>query len=93
MNNFLEFKDEKPEDAAAIHGMVIQSVKQAKAEYPDVSEDAEKRALALAYDGLDLLLNFPGPVDYIVKDLVIPMLPDLIKWAMEELNKVMNNGQ
>lgn len=88
-SNFLTLKDERPEDAAAVHGVIIQSVKQAKQENPSDDDAAEKRALTLAYEGLDLLLGFPGPVDYIVKDLVIPMLPGLIKWAMEELSNLM----
>lgn len=63
---------------------------------PEEGQNAkEAAALKMAYDALDLLINAPGPVDWAVKEVVIPQLPAFFKWVAEQLHNlgVFKRGQ
>jgi hypothetical protein len=78
-----------PEKAAAVQTALTQIAKEVEDKNPHAESDAkEAAALKKAYDALDLLINAPGPVDFVVKDLVIPHLPAFFRWVTEELHKL-----
>lgn len=81
--------EQKPREMGAVEAEIVKAVAKVEKENPD-KPGGEKEALALqiAYDALDMLMGFPGPVDHLMKSFVIPHIPQLIKWAVDEFNKI-----
>jgi len=88
IDQFEKIKQDNPEAAAQVESVLFQSVKQVQQDMPD-GGDKEKQlaALRMTYDALDLLIGAPGPVDMLVKNFLIPAIPDMIDWAVAELKK------
>lgn len=93
MNNFQELQNKYPQAAEAIKEVAEQAVLKAEATGADGPEKAEAARDAIietmkaTYDGADMFFDFPGPVDYLVKNALIPMLPGLIDWVVDLFNQ------
>jgi len=89
MLELLDLFKEKPAEMGVVQHEVLLAVAQVEKDSDGKSGfEKEAEALKLAYDAIDMLVNFPGAVDHIVKSMVIPHIPQLIKWAVDEFNKL-----
>lgn len=93
MSLFEGFSDLPAEQAVAVQTALTQVAKVVEdapvLETPAEGQNAkEATALKLAYDALDFLIEAPGPVDWVVKEAVIPQLPAFFKWVAEQLHKL-----
>lgn len=87
-----KFKSENPEVAAKLEDTVKDHVKQAEHMLDGAPGDAKQQqaftsALAAIYDGADLFFGFAGPIDILVKNVIIPALPGLIDSAVAWFNE------
>ena len=88
MNKIEQLKNNNPEAAAQVEAALFQSVQTVEQTMPNADNKAKQiAALQLTYDALDLLIGAPGPVDILIKNFLIPSIPDLIDWAVAELKK------
>ena len=93
MSLFEGFAELPEAQAVAVQTALTQVAKQVETAgalpTPEGGQNAkEAAALKLAYDALDLLINAPGPVDWAVKEVVIPQLPAFFKWVSEQLHNL-----
>jgi len=83
------FSDLPPEIAGAIQGTLTKVAQEVEEESKLAESDAKEiAALKKAYDALDMLIQAPGPVDFVAKELVIPRLPEFFRWLTEQLHKL-----
>lgn len=83
-----QLKNTNPEAAAQVEATLFQNVKTVEHTMPNAdNKEKQIKALQLTYDALDMLIGAPGPVDLLVKNFLIPAIPDLIDWAVAELKK------
>lgn len=85
---FEDLQKASPEAAQLVRSELEKQIVDVQQTMPGASgKDKQIQALKQAYDALDLLINAPGPVDFLVKELLIPALPDLIDYLVAELKK------
>jgi len=91
MQEWGQFKSEHPEVAERLENTVKDHVKHAEHSLDGAPGEAKQQqaftaALAAIYDGADLFLGFAGPIDILVKNVIIPALPSLINSAVTWFN-------
>ena len=85
---FQQFKAEHPELAQAVEEEVKKTVLSAEQKLGAHQGEAKQQealsaCLSTLYDGADIFFGFPGPVDLLLKQIVIPAIPDLIDYAVD----------
>jgi hypothetical protein len=83
---FEQFKAEYPGVALAVEEEIKRHVQSAEqrigAHHGETKQqDALTNCLTTLYDGADIFFGFPGPVDALLKTIVIPAIPGLIDGA------------
>jgi len=87
--NLFELMTNNPIAMGVIQNEVTKAVATVQSKDPNADGGAkEAAALQLTYDALDMLIGFPGPVDQLMKAYVIPHIPAMIKWAVDEFKKI-----
>lgn len=95
---FSEFNLKYPQASAALQSLATAAVVEVEhhlgdSSGRDKSELARRHVIEMlrkSYDAADVFFDFPGPVDQLVKEVAIPLLPGLIDWVVGLFN---SNGQ
>lgn len=94
VDNFQELQQKYPEVAQAVQTAATKAVLDVEHHLGDLpgKEKADKarqqtiEILKKTYAGADMVFNFPAPVDYLVNEALIPLLPGLINWIVDLFN-------
>lgn len=94
VNNFQELQQQYPELAQAVQTAATKAVLDVEHHLGDLpgSDKAEKarqqtiEILKKTYAGADMVFNFPAPVDFLINEALIPLLPGLIDWIVGLFN-------
>lgn len=87
MAEWEKLKSEHPELAGRLETEIKHHVRQTEQGFDGAPGDTKQQAaftsaLAAIYDGADIFFGFPGPVDLLIKQVLIPALPTLIDGAV-----------
>lgn len=95
ISNFEELQQSFPKEAQLLQTLVTKSVSDVEHHFADLegikkAELATEQSVELlqkTYDGIDLFANFPAPVDYLVKEVLIPLIPGMVDEIVALFNK------
>lgn len=98
ISTFEELESQYPDIAARVKEEIDRKVQDAEKQIGPKNGDrklvlADEKAKEVftgaasgVYDVIDLFAGFPGPVDKLVQDIIIPNLPDLINKSVSWFN-------
>lgn len=85
-----ELEQAKPEETALLKEKVKEVVRQTEKQIPGKKKGQKKykEALEAMIKVLFMLVDVPGPIDDVFKEMARPHIPDFVNWAVDELNNL-----
>lgn len=102
--NFEDLQKQFPQQAAVLQSLVTKAVSSTEHHLADAAGDKKKELakvqaidlLEKTYDGVAMVIPaMNGPVAFLAKEVLIPLIPDLIDWVVDLFNQtgVFGNSQ